>query len=327
MFHDDVRRCVVTVLTTLSVAAAATRGAVYSIYQATTRGFFRRRGVEGGREGGAFGLRRRSRRGSGDGIGDDDALVGFGLARWEAAEMHDPLNARLLPSLELASRESRHSTNVVFKNKLDEKARIYWVNYQGELVRYKTLEPGQAHRQQTFETHPWTFTTVPADDAAPRRRLVVNGKPVFFAATSEGEGEGEGEGERGEQGAGAGGDDGDVRVFHIENPPVRRWTHRTHKDFPGFFKEVSRAFLLSHLRLRRRAHDCAVGIPTLTLESNQIKPKVKIKAISRLDTRILVAMIWLRVLCSQVCTPELAPIQHGGPTADAAVTAPLRRVL
>jgi hypothetical protein len=39
--------------------------------------------------------------------------------------------------------ESRHSTNIIFKNALTEKARIYWVNYQGEPVRYKTLEPGQ----------------------------------------------------------------------------------------------------------------------------------------------------------------------------------------
>jgi hypothetical protein len=124
MFRDEVRRCVLTVMTW----AVATRGAVHGIYTATTSALRRQyrqirgRGGGGGAGGGFAGRRRRSgaagggngtggtsHGGSGEGgsgsEGDDDALQGFGLDRWEDAETHDPLNERLLPGLGLASRE------------------------------------------------------------------------------------------------------------------------------------------------------------------------------------------------------------------------------
>jgi hypothetical protein len=41
-------------------------------------------------------------------------------------------------------------------------------------VRYKTIEAGRSHRQQSFLSHPWTACTI----APPIVRLVMNGQPV-----------------------------------------------------------------------------------------------------------------------------------------------------
>jgi hypothetical protein len=45
-------------------------------------------------------------------------------------------------------------------------------------VRYKTIEAGRSHRQQSFLSHPWTACTI----APPIVRLVMNGQPVRFVA-------------------------------------------------------------------------------------------------------------------------------------------------
>jgi hypothetical protein len=100
------------------------------------------------------------------------------------------------------------------------------------------------HRQQTFETHPWTFTTVPARGSLePRQRLVVEGAPVFFPRR------------RPESDPRAPANETDEEEGRIEatvtRPVLRRWTHDEHKSYPEFFKRVSRAFLLAHARLRR----------------------------------------------------------------------------
>ena len=255
MLNADMYRCIVRMMT---VAASLTTGALHTLYEATKSAV--RRGLErsGVRRGRDWFRRQCGSRDENVAGGEPDS---FDLDQWAAAEAHDPLSERSAQRLRLASRESRHSTNVIFKNATAWRARIYWVNYQGEHVRYKTLEPGQAHRQQTFETHPWTFTTVPVEDATPRRRLVVEGGPVFFpTATSAARGGRGGERARTNRFDDDSDDDGiddendgGGRVFYIEQPPIRRWTHEGHKDFPSFFKQVSRTFLLSHARLRRRA--------------------------------------------------------------------------
>lgn len=178
-----------------------------------------------------------------------DVMEGFGVERWDDEYRYDPLEESKLASLGLASRESRRSTNVTFKNGLpDCRARLFWCDYQGKLVRYKTLAPGETHRQQTFETHPWTFTTVPdAGSDEPRRRLVVDGAPVYFPRASADESEDEEEGRA---------------VAVIERPPFRTWTHDAHRHFPAFYREVTRAFLLSHARLRRDAAPRAASVET-----------------------------------------------------------------
>ena len=212
----------------------------------------------------------RPARATGGALGADaaeDAVLGYGLARWERERRRDPVSDARLRELGLCSRESRHSTEVVFVNGLrDERARIYWVDYRGKPTRYKTLAPGERHRQQTFVTHPWTFTTVPDDDAsdperaaAGPRRLVVEGSPVYFpppppAAASQSRTTSNAAGPRGVDG-----DEEDpsesVAVAVVERPAERAWSHESHARFPAFFKDVARAFVLSHARLRRGDDD------------------------------------------------------------------------
>ena len=69
--------------------------------------------------------------------------------RWTDGELRDPLGAAIDAKL-LRSRESRNSTTLVFVNTLSETVRIYWLNYDGSPQRYKTLQPGQRHVQQTY---------------------------------------------------------------------------------------------------------------------------------------------------------------------------------
>ena len=58
---------------------------------------------------------------------------------------------------------------------------MYWWDYSGEKVHYKTLSPGQRHRQQTYLTHPWTFKTLADDDEDEDEdvRCVVHSSSVF----------------------------------------------------------------------------------------------------------------------------------------------------
>jgi hypothetical protein len=32
---------------------------------------------------------------------------------------------------------------------------VFWLNFQGQRVKYFDLGPGQTHNQGTFITHPW----------------------------------------------------------------------------------------------------------------------------------------------------------------------------
>ena len=59
----------------------------------------------------------------------------------------------------LKSIDSLVSTHICFRNRSTVPVRLYWVNYDGEEVPYRTLQLGQSCRQQTFVTHPWTFRT------------------------------------------------------------------------------------------------------------------------------------------------------------------------
>ena len=37
---------------------------------------------------------------------------------------------------------------------------LFRINYDGQEIPYRCLQPGGTHRQQTFMTHPWTFKAV-----------------------------------------------------------------------------------------------------------------------------------------------------------------------
>jgi hypothetical protein len=53
------------------------------------------------------------------------------------------------------SASAEQPVKVGFKNETRGRIDLAWVNYDGRLIHYKTLQPGEAHRQSTFETHPW----------------------------------------------------------------------------------------------------------------------------------------------------------------------------
>lgn len=56
---------------------------------------------------------------------------------------------------DLRSLSGGGSTSVTFVNTLDVPANIYWINYDGERVLYRTLLPSLSYRQQTYVRHPW----------------------------------------------------------------------------------------------------------------------------------------------------------------------------
>jgi hypothetical protein len=123
-------------------------------------------------------------------------------------------------------------------------------------VRYKTIEAGRSHRQQSFLSHPWTAVAAAGGGV----RLVLNGQPAIYpladseapasvvaeahAAAAEGMGTGE-----------AGTPDAlrEVMTVRIERPPPLAWSIAVHDRFPRCFRDAARAVLLAHARLAAEA--------------------------------------------------------------------------
>lgn len=61
---------------------------------------------------------------------------------------------------ERRSLDSRKNTTIRFINKSNEVRKIYWLDYTGNKVHYKTLYPDDSYFQNTFMTHPWLITDV-----------------------------------------------------------------------------------------------------------------------------------------------------------------------
>lgn len=55
----------------------------------------------------------------------------------------------------LRSLESRIRSEMIFENRLREPVLVFWVNYQGQEVLYRELNPRQSHSIPSFVTHPW----------------------------------------------------------------------------------------------------------------------------------------------------------------------------
>ncbi len=47
---------------------------------------------------------------------------------------------------------------ITITNYLSNSVHIYWINYQGNRVVYRNLEPGESYRQKTYFTHIWLAT-------------------------------------------------------------------------------------------------------------------------------------------------------------------------
>lgn len=56
---------------------------------------------------------------------------------------------------DLKSTKGTEKATLTFENTREETAYIYWVDYQGKLKYYNTIEPRKKYSQQTFMTHPW----------------------------------------------------------------------------------------------------------------------------------------------------------------------------
>ncbi|CAK9294771.1 unnamed protein product [Gordionus sp. m RMFG-2023] len=57
----------------------------------------------------------------------------------------------------LKSAPSEQETFVCFRNETDLSIDVYWINYKGARVKYKTLTPSQTLDVITFVGHPWIF--------------------------------------------------------------------------------------------------------------------------------------------------------------------------
>jgi hypothetical protein len=60
-------------------------------------------------------------------------------------------------ALAMKSAEGGQEVTISITNKTTESRTGMWVDYEGKLIEYFTLKPGQTKRQQTLTTHPWVF--------------------------------------------------------------------------------------------------------------------------------------------------------------------------
>ena len=79
----------------------------------------------------------------------------------------------------LKSEEGRTAkTEIQFINGLDEPVSIYWVDYKGNEIKYKTLYPRTRYAQQTYVTHPWVVRRV-SDNQIVARAIGRVGKQIL----------------------------------------------------------------------------------------------------------------------------------------------------
>jgi von Hippel-Lindau disease tumor supressor len=75
----------------------------------------------------------------------------------------------------LRSENSLHQSFVSFINNSNRNVDVMWINFEGLLVKYKTLPPGTFFDVNTYATHPWVFL-----DSETQDKLVVKSKEVFL---------------------------------------------------------------------------------------------------------------------------------------------------
>lgn len=61
------------------------------------------------------------------------------------------------------SQNSNRPVTVTFVNKSGEYRAVMWVDFNGRLVDYAGLNPGERFRIDTYVTHPWVFTDGPGN--------------------------------------------------------------------------------------------------------------------------------------------------------------------
>ena len=61
------------------------------------------------------------------------------------------------------SQNSNTPVTVTFVNKSGEYRSVEWIDFNGGLVNYANLQPGERFRIDTYVTHPWVFTDGPGN--------------------------------------------------------------------------------------------------------------------------------------------------------------------
>ena len=61
------------------------------------------------------------------------------------------------------SKNSNTPVTVTFVNRSGEYRSVMWVDFNGNLVNYANLNPGQRYQINTYVTHPWVFTDGPGN--------------------------------------------------------------------------------------------------------------------------------------------------------------------
>lgn len=77
--------------------------------------------------------------------------------------------------LNIKSDRSELPAFVIFENTTQRQVDVYWVDYTSQLVRYRTLIPGDKLIINTFKTHPWVFL-----DKSSGERMCVDNDEVFW---------------------------------------------------------------------------------------------------------------------------------------------------
>eukprot|EP00298_Acanthocystis_sp_HF-20_P013800 c20512_g1_i1.p1 GENE.c20512_g1_i1~~c20512_g1_i1.p1 ORF type:complete len:401 (-),score=228.11 c20512_g1_i1:24-1226(-) len=72
------------------------------------------------------------------------------------------------------------STHVNFENQSSFECEVFWIDYEGNEVKYNLLHPGGRYRQQTYVEHPWVVRAVGSGDY-----LLINGARLFFPDAEE----------------------------------------------------------------------------------------------------------------------------------------------
>lgn len=67
------------------------------------------------------------------------------------------LRARMLGIQMLASRHSSQRSCLLFINNTQRMVGVFWMDYNGYQVHYRTLRPGLGIEVDTYMTHPWIF--------------------------------------------------------------------------------------------------------------------------------------------------------------------------
>jgi len=115
---------------------------------------------------------------------DGDIYSGsLGQPTSEAKATSERTNNPQTPSLptvsfsNLRSLEDRVRTDMIFENRLREPVLIFWVNYQGQEILYRELNPQQRYSVQTFATHPWRIRLKRTNQAI--KEVVANTQRAF----------------------------------------------------------------------------------------------------------------------------------------------------